>query len=186
MRWRYGIKSEIGGKTGTTNDYTDGWFIGYTPQILAGAWVGCDDPFLKIQQSAGGSQMAMPEWAYFMEKVYKDKSLGIDPKATFQKPSELNNDPIFADQNFAAIANQGQAFDSADVEGNGNANDYAAPTDVPVESDFSNQENQQKAAPAERKPLGPFNYNPSKKDTSKSSANQSKKVKPKSKPNSDY
>jgi penicillin-binding protein 1A len=186
MRWRYGIKSEIGGKTGTTNDYTDGWFIGYTPQILAGAWVGCDDPFLKIHQSAGGSQMAMPEWAYFMEKVYKDKSLGIDPKATFQKPSELNNDPIFADQNFAAIANQGQAFDSADVEGNGNANDYAAPTDVPVESDFSNQENQQKAAPAERKPLGPFNYNPSKKDTSKSSANQSKKVKPKSKPNSDY
>ena len=47
--WKFGIQSDMGGKTGTTNDNTDGWFIGYTPQLLAGAWVGCDDPFLKIQ-----------------------------------------------------------------------------------------------------------------------------------------
>jgi len=180
MRWKYGITSDIGGKTGTTNDYTDGWFIGYTPQILAGSWVGCDDPFLKIQQSAGGSQMAMPEWAYFMKKVYADKSLGIDPKATFQKPAELNNNPIFADQNFATIAKEGQGSDdSADVEGNGNAADYAPPTDVPVESDFSKPV--PKNVMPQPKTLGPFNYNPSKKDTG------NKKKKPSVNPqNTDY
>ncbi len=76
--------------------------IGYTPQLLAGAWVGCDDPFLKIRQTYGGNEMAMPEFAYFMQKVYADKNLGIDPKAEFEKPAELNNDPIFADQNFCS------------------------------------------------------------------------------------
>ncbi|MEO8721376.1 MAG: transglycosylase domain-containing protein [Ginsengibacter sp.] len=174
MRWRFGINSPIGGKTGTTNDYTDGWFIGYTPQILAGSWVGCDDPFLKILQSSGGSQMAMPEWAYFMQKVYADKSLGIDPKATFQKPAELNNNPIFADQNFAAIAKEGHGNDSADVDGNGNADDYAAPTEVPVESDFSKPKPKNVMPPA--KPMGPANYNPGKKDTSKSSGNKLRKA----------
>jgi len=172
MRWRYNIYSAIGGKTGTTNDYTDGWFIGYTPQILAGAWVGCDDPFLKIQQSSGGNQMAMPEWAFFMQKVYADKSLGIDPKAEFQKPAELNNNPIYADQNFAAIAKEGQGSDSADVEGNGNAADYAPPTDVPVESDFSKpKENAGTRQP--KAVMGPMNYNP-KKDA-QNAANKSKK-----------
>jgi penicillin-binding protein 1A len=185
MRWRYGINSAIGGKTGTTNDYTDGWFIGYTPQILAGSWVGCDDPFLKIKQSSGGNQMAMPEWAYFMQKVYADKSLGIDPRATFQKPAELNNNPIFADQNFAAIAKEGHGSDSADVDGNGNAADYAAPTDVPVESDFSKPvpKNVMPAA----KPMGPSNYNPAKKDTSRPTGNKFKKrVANAVKPNNDY
>jgi penicillin-binding protein 1A len=180
MRWRYNIYSAIGGKTGTTNDYTDGWFIGYTPQILAGAWVGCDDPFLKIQQSSGGNQMAMPEWAFFMQKVYADKSLGIDPKAEFQKPAELNNNPIYADQNFAAIAKEGQGSDSADVEGNGNAADYAPPTDVPVESDFSKpKENAGTRQP--KAVMGPMNYNP-KKDA-QNAANKSKKPQ---KPTTDY
>ncbi len=58
-------------------------------------------------------------------------------RATFQKPVELNNNPIYADQNFAALSQEGQGIDSADVQGNGNADDYAAPTDVPVESDFT-------------------------------------------------
>ncbi|MGN6194941.1 MAG: penicillin-binding protein 1A [Ginsengibacter sp.] len=180
MRWEYGINSAMGGKTGTTNDNTDGWFIGYTPQILAGAWVGCDDPFLRIQQSSGGNQMAMPEWAFFMQKVYADKSLGIDPKAEFQKPAELNNNPIYADQNFAAIAKEGQGSDSADVEGNGNAADYAPPTDVPVESDFSKPKNN----PVTKQPkavMGPMNYNP-KKD-SQNAANRYKKAQ---KPATDY
>jgi penicillin-binding protein 1A len=175
MRWKFGITSDMGGKTGTTNDNTDGWFIGYTPQILAGAWVGCDDPFLHLPKygTAGGSEMALPEWAFFMQKVYADKSLGIDPKAEFQKPAELNNNPIYADQNFAAIAREGQGSDSADVQGNGDASDYAPPTDVPVESDFSKEPKKQVETEA-RKPIGPMNYNPNKKDTSKTSANKLK------------
>ncbi len=136
MRSRFGIKGPMGGKTGTTNDNTDGWFIGYTPQLLAGAWVGCDDPFLKIRWTWGGNEMAMPEWAYFMQKVYADKKLGIDPKAEFQKPAELDNNPIYADQNFSDIINKGEGseFD----EGNGDAGDYEGSEMLsPAESDFS-------------------------------------------------
>ncbi len=91
MRWKYGITSDMGGKTGTTNDNTDGWFMGYTPQLLAGAWVGCDDPFLHLRNgwTNGGNDMAMPEWAYFMQKVYADKKLGIDPKAAISKTCRI-------------------------------------------------------------------------------------------------
>ncbi|MEO6814343.1 MAG: transglycosylase domain-containing protein [Ginsengibacter sp.] len=166
MRGRFGIQSQMGGKTGTTNDNTDGWFIGYTPQLLAGVWVGCDDPFLRISQTYGGNEMAMPEWAYFMQKVYADKSLGIDPKAEFEKPAELNNDPIFADQNFAAIVQHGEGND-ADGQGNGDAGDYEAPTDVPVESDFGKQPHDKNAPEQnEKKVIGPVNpYAEVKKDT---------------------
>jgi penicillin-binding protein 1A len=150
MRDKFGIKSEMGGKTGTTNENTDGWFIGYTPQLLAGVWVGCDDPFLRIKQTYGGNEMAMPEFAYFMQKVYADKSLGIDPKAEFEKPAELDNNPIYADQNFSSIVNQGQGDDNSDDHGNGNENDYAPVTDVPVESDFGKDNN--KPVEATKKP----------------------------------
>ena len=139
MRWKYGIESEMGGKTGTTNDNTDGWFIGYTPQILAGGWVGCDDPFLHLRNgwTNGGNDMAMPEWAYFMQNVYEYKKLGIDPKAQFQIPAELNNNPIYADQNFEAIVKKGQGSDYN--QGNGDAGDYENDnqTNVPVESEFT-------------------------------------------------
>lgn len=138
MRGRYGIKSAMGGKTGTTNDNTDGWFIGYTPQLLAGAWVGCDDPFLKIRWTYGGNEMAMPEYALFMQKVYADRRLGIDPKAEFQRPAELDNNPIYADQNFSALVQQGEGSDFSEDQGNGDAGDYeGSELTAPVESDFS-------------------------------------------------
>ncbi len=140
MRDRFGINSAIGGKTGTTNDNTDGWFIGYTPQILAGAWVGCDDPFLKIRWTNGGNEMAMPEWAYFMQKVYADKKLGIDANAEFEKPAELDNNPIYADKNFSDIIQKGEGSDFNEDEGNGNAGDYEGNVlSSPVESDFGKQ-----------------------------------------------
>ncbi len=155
MRWKYNITSDMGGKTGTTNDNTDGWFIGYTPQLLAGAWVGCDDPFLHLRNgwTHGGNDMAMPEWAFFMQKVYADKKLGIDPKATFQKPAELNNNPIYADQNFSQLVKEGQGNDYVPDNGNGNADDYQnAPTNIPVESEFNaNQEKDDYSAPSNNK-----------------------------------
>jgi penicillin-binding protein 1A len=170
MRWKYGINSDMGGKTGTTNDNTDGWFMGYTPQLLAGAWVGCDDPFLHLRNgwTNGGNDMAMPEWAYFMQKVYADKKLGIDPKATFQKPAELNNDPIYADQNFSNIVKQGQGNDISQDQGNGDAGDYENNSpNVPVESDFS-KEPPKETPSAEKKVIGPVNLaDEFKKDTSK-------------------
>jgi penicillin-binding protein 1A len=140
MRSRFGITSAMGGKTGTTNDNTDGWFIGYTPQLLAGAWVGCDDPFLKIRWTYGGNEMAMPVWAYFMQKVYADKKTGIDPKAEFQKPAELDNNPIYADKNFADIIQKGEGSDFNEEGGNGDAQDYEGnELSSPVESEFEKQ-----------------------------------------------
>lgn len=171
MRWKYGITSDMGGKTGTTNDNTDGWFMGYTPQIIAGAWVGCDDPFLHLRNgwTNGGNDMAMPEWAYFMQKVYADKKLGIDPKAVFQKPAELNNDPIFADQNFSNLVKQGQGNDIPDENGNGNAGDYENNSpNVPVESEFNKDLTKDPNSTPGKKVIGPVNMmDEFKKDSSK-------------------
>ena len=154
MRDRYDINAEMGGKTGTTNDNSDGWFIGYTPQILAGAWVGCDDRFLRVSNTYGGNELAMPEFAFFMQKVYADKSLGIDPKAEFQKPAELNNDPIYADQNFSNIVKKGVGNDFTEDQGNGDAGDYTE-QNVPVESEFNN--NTKVKQEEDKKVMGPIN-----------------------------
>jgi penicillin-binding protein 1A len=150
MRWKYNITSDMGGKTGTTNLNTDGWFMGYTPQILAGCWVGCDDPFLHLSNgwTNGGNDMAMPEWAYFMQKVYADRKLGIDPKVTFQKPAELNNNPIYADQNFSNLVKEGEGNDIED-NGNGNAGDYEnSSPNVPVESEFNKDLTKDNSSPS--------------------------------------
>jgi penicillin-binding protein 1A len=91
----YGLTSQVAGKTGTTNDNADGWFIGFSPQLLSGIWVGCDDPFLRMLYTSGGSQMAMPAWAYYYQQVFNDKSLNIDPGATFIPPANMQNEVIF-------------------------------------------------------------------------------------------
>lgn len=92
LRFRYNISSEISCKTGTTNNQADAWFIGYTPQILAGAWVGCDDRYLRFGSTrlGQGAAAALPVWAYFMKRVYADKSLKIDPNAKFEAPENFN------------------------------------------------------------------------------------------------
>ena len=95
MRGAYGISNEVAGKTGTTNDNADGWFIGFSPQLLSGVWVGCDDPFLKMLYTSGGSQMAMPAWAYYYQQVFNDKTLNIDPSARFVAPASMQNDILF-------------------------------------------------------------------------------------------
>jgi penicillin-binding protein 1A len=82
--------TEMGGKTGTTNDNADAWFMGYTPQLLAGTWIGCDDRFIRIESGLGmGSQAARPIWEAFFKKVYADSKTGILRNAVFNKPPEL-------------------------------------------------------------------------------------------------
>jgi penicillin-binding protein 1A len=95
LRGAYGISAQVAGKTGTTNDNADGWFIGFSPQLLSGVWVGCDDPFLRMLYTSGGSQMAMPAWAYYHQQVFNDKSLNIDPGAAFIPPANMQNEIIF-------------------------------------------------------------------------------------------
>jgi penicillin-binding protein 1A len=89
---------EMGGKTGTTNDNSDFWFMGFTPQLLAGVWVGCDDRFIRIENNAFyGGTAARPIWQSFFKKVYDDKTLGIDRNAEFVKPADLENEINNAD-----------------------------------------------------------------------------------------
>ncbi|MCU7552320.1 penicillin-binding protein [Chitinophagaceae bacterium LB-8] len=82
--------AEMGGKTGTTNDNADAWFMGYAPQLLAGTWIGCDDRFIRIESGLGmGSQAARPIWEAFFKKVYADAKSGVKRDAIFNKPPEL-------------------------------------------------------------------------------------------------
>jgi penicillin-binding protein 1A len=94
MRTRVGAE-EMGGKTGTTDDNADAWFIGYTPQLLAGSWVGFDDRF--ITNEGDGSRMARPICEYFFKKVLANKKLGIERDAQFVRPAELENEINSAD-----------------------------------------------------------------------------------------
>ena len=92
--YSFGINAQsIAGKTGTTNDNSDLWFMGYTPQLLAGAWVGADDRYIRFTDNyfGQGAHGALPIWAYFMEKVAKDPACNLDPNASFDKPSGMGD-----------------------------------------------------------------------------------------------
>ena len=83
------MKSEVGGKTGTTNDFRDGWFMGVTPRLVVGTWVGGEDQwirFLRIEDGQGGA-MARPFFAKFMEKVEKSTTIHYDINEHFKKPA---------------------------------------------------------------------------------------------------
>ena len=91
MRFRYNIKSPMGGKTGTTNDNSDGWFIGYTPSLSFGAWVGGDERDVHFASMANGqgAASALPVVATFLNKVYDDESLGYSRDDNFEIPEDL-------------------------------------------------------------------------------------------------
>ena len=92
MRFRYNIKSPMAGKTGTTNDNSDGWFIGYTPSLAFGAWVGGDERDIHFSSMAyaQGAASALPVVALFLKKIYADKQLGYDPEEGFEIPEEVS------------------------------------------------------------------------------------------------
>jgi penicillin-binding protein 1A len=94
MRIRVGA-AEMGGKTGTTDDNADAWFIGYTPQLLAGSWVGFEYTFMR--NLGDGSRISRPITEYFFRKVLANKNLGIERDARFVRPAELENDMMSAD-----------------------------------------------------------------------------------------
>ena len=123
LMYRLGA-SEMGGKTGTTNDNADAWFMGYTPQLLAGTWIGCDDRFIRIESNEGyGGLASRPIWESFFKKVYADKTLGIDKQATFQKPANLLNEMMNADISGIIESDIQPGAEGVDV-GVGNASDY--------------------------------------------------------------
>jgi penicillin-binding protein 1A len=75
-RWRWGFRYPAAGKTGTTNNFNNAWFVGFTPKIVAGVWVGFDDPKTSLGQGMSGASAALPIWAIFMNEVHRLKRWG--------------------------------------------------------------------------------------------------------------
>lgn len=98
LRFRYGFIGELGGKTGTTNNNSDAWFMGLTPTLVSGVWVGGDDRDIHFDSMAmgQGATMALPVFALYMQRVYKDKRLGYNQNAVFDMPTGYN--PCVADE----------------------------------------------------------------------------------------
>ena len=88
MRYRYGIKAPMGGKTGTTNNNSDGWFMCFTPSLVCGTWVGGEDRGIHFDNMAEGqgAAMALPVCALYMQKVLADEELGYSPEEEFDVP----------------------------------------------------------------------------------------------------
>ncbi len=89
LRFRHNLKMPLGGKTGTTQNNSDAWFIGFTPEIVAGCWVGGEDRSIHFKGTAlgQGASLALPVFGLFMDKVYKDKSLDYATEEKFNVPA---------------------------------------------------------------------------------------------------
>jgi glycosyltransferase family 51 protein len=92
VRRLYGITADMGGKTGTTNNNSDGWFMGFTPSLVSGVWVGGEDRDIHFDTMVNGqgAAMALPVWGLYMQKVYKDKSLGYSQEERFNIPEDFD------------------------------------------------------------------------------------------------
>lgn len=92
VRRLYGITADMGGKTVTTNNNSDGWFMGFTPSLVSGVWVGGEDRDIHFDTMVNGqgAAMALPVWGLYMQKVYKDKSLGYSQEEHFNIPEDFD------------------------------------------------------------------------------------------------
>lgn len=93
IRYKYNLECPMGGKTGTTNRNADAWFMGFTPTLVSGCWVGGEDRDIHFDsmRMGQGATMALPIWAYYMKKVFADRSLGYDPTEKFDIPEDFNS-----------------------------------------------------------------------------------------------
>lgn len=93
VRFRYGIKAPMGGKTGTTQNNSDGWFMGFTPSLVSGVWVGGEDRSIHFDRMSEGqgASMALPIYGLYMQKVYADKTLGYSQEEDFEIPEQYQN-----------------------------------------------------------------------------------------------
>ena len=89
LRFKYNLKGDIAGKTGTTNNNSDAWFVGFTPTLVNACWVGGDDRDIHFESMAmgQGASGALPVFALYMQQVYKDSQLGYNEEAIFDLPA---------------------------------------------------------------------------------------------------
>jgi 1A family penicillin-binding protein len=85
---KYGVTGEVGGKTGSTNDYRDAWFVGFSSSVVAGVWVGFDQPE-RISEGGSGARVALPIWSDFMRRVARRR-----PAEPFAPPSDLHGEEL--------------------------------------------------------------------------------------------
>lgn len=92
IRGRFGLTMPMGGKTGTTQNNSDGWFMGFTPSLVSGVWVGGEDRSIHFDNIAEGqgASMALPIWAGYMKRVLNDPTLGYSSSENFDIPSSFN------------------------------------------------------------------------------------------------
>lgn len=111
IRFRYNIKADMGGKTGTTNNNSDAWFMGVTPRLVSGCWVGGDDRDIHFNNMAmgQGATMALPIFAYYMQKVYANQSLGYSEDEHFDIPA--NFDPCSVVDDMEPVGEGDEPFD---------------------------------------------------------------------------
>ncbi|MGZ8557871.1 MAG: penicillin-binding transpeptidase domain-containing protein, partial [Chitinophagaceae bacterium] len=171
LRSRLGA-AEMAGKTGTTNDNADAWYMGYTPQLLGGVWIGCDDRFIRNESAGGfGGAAARPVWEAFFKKVYADKSLGIDRDAKFIMPADYDDQVNSAD--FMPIETDPDPEAEGEDQGVGTADDYnyIGPESKPVvddekkptKKDSSDNQSSSDKKKSESKPIGSPTEEPKKK-----------------------
>jgi penicillin-binding protein 1A len=147
LRTRLGA-AEMGGKTGTTNNNSDAWYMGYTPQLLGGIWTGCDDRFIRNESSSvSGAAAARPIWEAFFKKVYADRTLGIDKDVAFSKPANLDNMVGTAD--FMPVMPADEPAAEGENQGVGDAEDYY----MPGYSDDKKQEKKQEKKDTSKAPI---------------------------------
>ena len=96
IRWKYNFMVPAAGKTGTTNKKTDAWFVGFTPQLTIGVWVGLDDPSMRLGKKQYGSKAALPIFANAMKQIYdreyfyyNNRKVFLNPKNDWEKPSGI-------------------------------------------------------------------------------------------------
>jgi penicillin-binding protein 1A len=139
LRGRFALTGEIAGKTGTTNNNADGWFIGYTPKLTAGAWTGFENEQIHFRTTGngGGSAAALPIWGLFMQKVNSDPSLSkYSDKVTFDRPIGFN-------VNLSCTGAETSQSSSDVVEGDENIpyfEDYADFEDTEAYEDFEDND----------------------------------------------
>lgn len=139
LRSRLGV-AEMGGKTGTTNDNSDAWFMGFTPQLSGGVWIGCDNRFIRLEGGLGyGGQAARPIWEYFFKKAFEDKTLGLDKQAKFVQPENMKSE-MFYDYN---TQDQSPPPGAEGVDQGNTSDEYLETTeaaDVPADPNLSKEE----------------------------------------------
>ena len=105
VRYRYGLRMEMGGKTGTTQNNSDGWFMGFTPSLVSGVWVGGEDRGIHFDNivQGQGANMALPIWALYMQQVLANPDLGYSTDESFNIPEDVTSTLFCHDSPYVVV-----------------------------------------------------------------------------------